>query len=93
MSLKEVLVIGSLHYDIFLESQQLPRIGETISGQKWYPKLGGKGGNQAVAASLYPVPTKILSAIGKDNFANYILDKWMLDHLFDRDLFFPIKVI
>ena len=73
MSLKEVLVIGSLHYDIFLESQQLPRIGETISGQKWYPKLGGKGGNQAVAASLYPVPTKILSAIGKDDFANYIL--------------------
>ena len=73
MSLKEVLVIGSLHYDIFLESQQLPRIGETTSGQKWYPKLGGKGGNQAVAASLYPVPTKILSAIGKDDFANYIL--------------------
>ena len=59
MSLKEVLVIGSLHYDIFLESQQLPRIGETISGQQWYPKLGGKGGNQAVAASLYPVPTNI----------------------------------
>ncbi len=68
MFLKEVLVIGSLHYDIFLESQQLPRIGETTSGQKWYPKLGGKGGNQAVAASLYPVPTKILSAIGKDDF-------------------------
>ena len=39
MSLKEVLVIGSLHYDIFLESQQLPRIGETTRGQKWYPKL------------------------------------------------------
>ena len=74
MSLKEVLVIGSLHYDIFLESQQLPRIGETISCQKWYPKLGGKGGNQALAASLYPVPTKILSAIGKDDFANYILN-------------------
>ena len=73
MSLKEVLVVGSLHYDIFLESLQLPRIGETTHGQKWYPKLGGKGGNQAVAASLYPVPTKILSAIGKDNFANYIL--------------------
>mgnify|MGYP001255858691 CR=1 FL=1 len=60
-------------HDIFLESQQLPRMGETTSGQKWYPKLGGKGGNQAVAASLYPVPTKILSAIGKDDFANYII--------------------
>ena len=59
MSLKEIIVIGSLHYDIFLESPDLPRIGETIKGKDWYPKLGGKGGNQAIAASLYPVPTKL----------------------------------
>ena len=70
MSLKEIIVIGSLHYDIFLESPDLPRIGETIKGKDWYPKLGGKGGNQAIAASLYPVPTKLISAIGNDDFAN-----------------------
>ena len=43
MSLKEIVVIGSLHYDIFLESPDLPRIGETIKGKDWHPKLGGKG--------------------------------------------------
>ena len=74
MSLKEIIVIGSLHYDIFLESPDLPRIGETIKGKDWHPKLGGKGGNQAIAASLYPVPTKLISAIGNDDFANYILE-------------------
>ena len=74
MSLKEIIVIGSLHYDIFLESPDLPCIGETIKGKDWYPKLGGKGGNQAIAASLYPVPTKLISAIGNDDFANYILE-------------------
>ena len=73
MSLKKIIVIGSLHYDIFLESPSLPRIGETVIGSKWNPKLGGKGGNQAIAASRALVPTKLISAVGKDNFSNYIL--------------------
>ena len=73
MSLKEILIIGSLHYDIFLDSSSLPRTGETVIGNKWYPKLGGKGGNQALAASLNSVGIKLISAVGKDIFANYIL--------------------
>ena len=70
-----VIVVGSLHYDIFIDSPNLPRVGETVTGYKWYPKLGGKGGNQAIAASLYPVPTTLISAIGSDDFAKFILDK------------------
>ena len=70
---KEILVIGSLHYDIFLDSKNLPRIGETVKAKKWYPKLGGKGGNQAIAVAAYPVPTKLVSAVGSDDFGNYIL--------------------
>ena len=73
MSSKEIIVIGSLHYDIFLESPSLPRTGETIIGNKWYPKLGGKGGNQAIAASLNNVSVKLISSVGKDNFSQYIL--------------------
>ena len=74
MSSKKIVVIGSLHYDIFLDSPNLPRIGETVNGTKWYPKLGGKGANQAIAASLNSVPIKFISAVGKDSFANYILE-------------------
>jgi len=74
MSSNSILVLGSLHYDILLESENLPRTGETIIGKKWYPKLGGKGGNQAIAASSYPAPTKLISAVGDDSFATYILE-------------------
>ena len=73
MPLKGILVIGSLHYDIFLNSPNLPTIGETVHGNKWYPKLGGKGGNQAIAVASNSVSVKLISAVGKDNFANYIL--------------------
>lgn len=73
MSLNEILVIGSLHYDIFLDSPSLPKTGETVAGNKWYPKLGGKGGNQAIAASLHSVPIKLISAVGKDDFSKFIL--------------------
>ena len=74
MSSKEILVIGSLHYDIFVESPNLPKIGETVRGNNWYPKLGGKGGNQAISASLNSVSVKLVSAVGKDSFAIYILE-------------------
>ena len=74
MASEEILVIGSLHYDIFLDSPSLPRTGETVTGYKWYPKLGGKGGNQAIAASLNNIPIKLISAVGKDNFSHYILE-------------------
>ena len=59
MSSKEILVIGSLHYDIFVESTNLPKVGETVRGNNWYPKLGGKGGNQAISASLNSVSVKL----------------------------------
>ena len=74
MSKKEIVVIGSLHYDIFVDSPSLPIIGETVAANQWYPKLGGKGGNQAIAASLYSLKTKLISAVGKDNFSQYILE-------------------
>ena len=70
---KKIIVIGSLHYDIFLESPGLPKIGETVIGNNWYPKLGGKGGNQAIAESLNSEQKKLISAVGNDNFSKFIL--------------------
>ena len=75
MQTREIIVIGSIHYDIFLESRKIPRNGETVKGLNWYPKLGGKGCNQAIAASFSKFPVKLLSAIGKDEFAKYIFEK------------------
>ena len=73
-----VVVVGSLLYDIFLEASHQPAKGEIIIGNYWYPKFGGKGGNQAIAASSYGVVTKIISAVGDDTFGKYIKSRFHL---------------
>ena len=67
-----VLVLGSLHYDVMIEAPHRPSTGETVTGQRWYPKFGGKGGNQAVACKLHGAQVRFVSATGSDNFADYL---------------------
>ena len=62
------LIIGSLHYDIMVETDHLPRVDETAVGRRWWPKFGGKGGNQAIAAR----PSRMLGAIGADDFGSFL---------------------
>lgn len=70
-----VVVLGSLHYDIMVEAPHRPKKGETVTGQRWYPKFGGKGGNQAVAAKLHGAQVHFVSATGSDNFADYLHER------------------
>lgn len=65
-----VIVAGSLHYDILVDAPDRPRKGETVTGRRWAPKCGGKGGNQAVAAARYGAPTSMIGAIGNDEFGH-----------------------
>lgn len=67
-----VLVVGSLHYDIMVEADHLPRRDETAIGTRWYPKFGGKGGNQAISAALQGAPTRFLGAVGLDDFGRFL---------------------
>ena len=67
-----VVVLGSLHYDIMLEAPHRPVKGETVTGTRWYPKFGGKGGNQAIAANAHGADVRLVSATGIDNFADYL---------------------
>ncbi|SLN27850.1 Ribokinase [Aquimixticola soesokkakensis] len=62
------LIIGSLHYDIMVETDHLPRLDETAVGTRWFPKFGGKGGNQAVAAR----PSRMVGAVGADEFGTFL---------------------
>ncbi|MDZ4087148.1 MAG: PfkB family carbohydrate kinase [Tabrizicola sp.] len=67
-----VLVVGSLHHDIMVEADHLPRRDETAIGHRWYPKFGGKGGNQAVAVARAGVACRMLGAVGADGFGAYL---------------------
>ena len=68
-----VLVVGSLHHDIMVEADHLPRVDETAVGHRWYPKFGGKGGNQAVAARAAGAGARIFGAVGADDFGRFLL--------------------
>ena len=67
-----VLTVGSLHYDIMVETDHLPRKDETATGSRWYPKFGGKGGNQAVAAAKAGAVSRMVGAVGQDTFGDML---------------------
>ena len=69
---RTVLVVGSLHYDIMVEADHLPRKDETAVGSRWYPKFGGKGGNQAVSAQAHGAAGRMLGAVGADDFGAFM---------------------
>lgn len=69
-----VVTVGSLHHDIFVEAPHRPAAGETVTGYRWFPKVGGKGGNQAIAAAIAGAPSRMVSAVGKDGFAPLVLE-------------------
>lgn len=67
-----VLTVGSLHHDIMVEAEHLPRRDETAVGRRWYPKFGGKGGNQAVAVARAGVASRFYGAVGADGFGAFL---------------------
>ena len=67
-----VLVVGSLHYDVLVRAPHRPAAGETVAGESWAPKFGGKGGNQAVAAARAGAPTRMVGAVGDDAFGAFL---------------------
>lgn len=67
-----VLTAGSLHYDIMVEADRLPMRDETAVGRRWFPKFGGKGGNQAVAVARAGVASRMLGAVGSDDFGSFL---------------------
>jgi ribokinase len=68
-----VLVFGSANIDISVDVETLPRLGETKHGSDYRIGLGGKGLNQAVAASrLSKAPVKFIGAVGTDHFGSLV---------------------
>lgn len=68
-----MLVVGSLHHDILIEADRLPGRDETAVGRRWYPKFGGKGGNQAAATARAGVAARMCGAVGRDAFGDFLL--------------------
>jgi len=70
----QVVVVGSLHLDILVRASARPRKGETLPGQSWGYKSGGKGGNQAAAAAQFGASVSMVSRVGNDDFGVRLLE-------------------
>ena len=63
----DVVVVGSVNRDYVCRVDVLPTPGETVLGGQASVGSGGKGGNQAVAASLLGARTAIVARVGRDD--------------------------
>ena len=61
-----VVVVGSLNVDLVVSADRLPVPGETVLGGRFSVHDGGKGANQAVAASRAGARVTMIGAVGTD---------------------------
>jgi ribokinase len=65
-----ILVAGSANLDFVVRANHIPQPGETVLGREFKTFPGGKGANQAVAASRAGgATTHMLAAMGDDPYA------------------------
>ncbi|MGI5213509.1 ribokinase [Plantactinospora sp. CA-290183] len=68
MNPPRVVVMGSANMDLMVTTEVLPKPGETVFGTDFVMVAGGKGANQAIAASRAGGAAALLGAIGSDSF-------------------------
>ncbi|MBC7560957.1 MAG: ribokinase [Dermatophilaceae bacterium] len=61
-----VVVVGSLNADLTITTDRLPSAGETVAGHDFVTRPGGKGANQAVAASRLGCAVSLIGVVGDD---------------------------
>jgi len=62
----DVVVVGSANLDLVALAKRLPHPGETVSAHGYFEACGGKGANQAIAASRAGARTAFVGAVGRD---------------------------
>jgi ribokinase len=69
-----IVVVGSLNLDRTYSLGRLPREGESLHATGHEVASGGKGANQAVAASLLGADVRLVGAVGADAAGTLLLD-------------------
>jgi len=69
----KVVVVGSINVDMVFTSKVRPNAGETVLGDQFSIIPGGKGANQAVAASKLGAEVYMIGCIGNDSNGEFSL--------------------
>ena len=72
--MKRIIIVGSSNMDLTARVKTLPRPGETVGGATLLQSNGGKGANQAVAASRMGADVTLLTCLGKDASGKTLVD-------------------
>lgn len=80
----KVTVVGSLNVDTTLRVKRMPLPGETLSSESKTNAAGGKGANQAVAASRAGAETKFVGRVGTDQAGEFMVNSLSDNHIDTR---------
>lgn len=72
--MSKIIVVGSLNMDLVINTAKVPVMGETVLGNGFMTAPGGKGANQAVAASKLGGEVLMIGCIGNDAFGKELID-------------------
>jgi ribokinase len=64
-----------MNLDISVQVEDIPQPGETVLGFNLAQSPGGKGSNQAAAASLSGAQTHLVAVVGEDEFGSQLIAK------------------
>ncbi|HGA5386686.1 TPA: ribokinase, partial [Salmonella enterica subsp. enterica serovar Waycross] len=79
--INKVCILGSFNVDIIAKVDRFPKSGESILASNTIIGPGGKGANQAMAASKCPVQVHFVGKVGNDHFG-----QMAHDHLSSSDI-------
>lgn len=77
--MKKVVVLGSTNVDTIINLDRYPLPGETMRMKDHAQAGGGKGANQALAATRLGAQTSFISRVGDDGSADFMLDTFKKD--------------
>ncbi len=71
--MRDICVVGGINMDLVVQVPHIPRPGETVHGGAVARFPGGKGANQAVAASRLGASVALVGQVGEDAFGAELL--------------------
>ena len=81
MKKPRIVVVGSSNTDMVIKLKRIPDPGETVLGGQFTVAAGGKGANQAVAATRAGGDVHLIACLGDDIFGNQAIDGFLQDSI------------
>lgn len=79
--MNDLIVIGSMNVDQIVVTNRIPKIGETVIGSSFQIVPGGKGANQAVAASRLGGNVDFVGCVGTDLNGTFLIENFKKNNI------------